>query len=1395
MKKGINCILGIMCLLTCFTSLRAYGQTELVADINPQGSGVGGSELVLFNNELYFSGRDDINNRELWKSDGTSEGTVLVKEIRTSGGANPESLTVAGSYLFFTAFTDFGGPFLFRTDGTSAGTLQVGDNTYSSVEIRAAVGDQLYFTALKFVPGFGNSTELYVVAGSGAPLRLTRYAENGASGTYRDFIAFNNKLYMAFELPGDDAGVELYESDGTFDGTKLVADIYPGLNDESFPEYFTVLNDQLLFAANSADGEELWITDGTTSGTTIVKDIVSGTAGSSPRDLVTANNRVFFSASTPDTNRELFVTDGTSASTTLVKDIRVGAFASGPNNFVAAESNLFFEANTDMHGSELWYSDGTESGTILVKDINPGTSSSVVDNGYWYNGNLYFKAGDGTNGFELWVSDGTEAGTQMFADIYPGSGSSTPTGFIFFDQHIYFIGTGLEGRELRRFTPLQGGGGNTNTITGFVFEEDSNDPGNLDNRIANVTVTNRNSGLSTSTNSSGEYSIEASDGDSLSFEKDGYNATGLKVDFALGTDYAVAMQPNPCVGINCPLGEICFEGNCYPTAFVSIFDANTNTELIGASITNLNNGFSASTEGSFDYFLYEVGDQIAFQLTGYISDTLVVKRDYDELDIYLKPAGQCDGISCSPELTCFKGLCELVITGKVTEAGSNFPVNGALVENLTVGVSTYVDLSGAYTLPAEAGDQVRVTAPGFEEFVFILPPDVSVYNIGMIDFGLCDDVFCPLGQVCYNGSCYDPVISNTVIDQKNKPVNQPLITDVYTRESFRGSALGTFELPEPDAYLSFSKQGYKPKSVQFEDGNPIFVIMEKELCTGVQCPLGQLCHEGRCYDPLISNQANIKVIDSVTLVNISGITIGEIGITGNEQITDAEGEVTIPYKGARELYTYDPTGEYQNITFSAFSNSGNEIIKLFKAGCENVNCAENDACYRGICGAPQATTYSGYIYRPDSLVAAGVYFSDNFDATAYSDASGYFELTTPIFFDSIAVEATKTGLGKFFFYLYPNQTNILQAGSIDPCSGVQCPLGQVCHQGSCYDPCVDGDPDCTPADNDLCEGTVCPDGQICYQGSCHDPCFLDDTNLCADALDQNSCDGVTCPLGMVCENGACIDACANDDTGNVLCYDNTIDPCENIVAPPGYTCINGVIVADCPANPAACAQDNVCNIVSCLPGQPCFQCNDPSGANTSGTSIITGTLNLQPFNSGGRILQTPNQNVFLFLRNAANGQNVAIARSDENGGFIFENLPAGNYELFLTARGYYLPAAQSEFEVLDDDVIDMNVFSVDRMIQLEVLRAPTSTEEWQFENKWYPVPNLGEVFLLSTDAQIEEIAIYTLSGTRMTVNYRTISRDNHWEVQLSQRLNNGVYLLKWKESGKEADTQTIVVMN
>jgi ELWxxDGT repeat protein len=82
---------------------------------------------------LFFTANDGVHGRALWKSDGTKAGTVMVKDIdprpqdETDYGYGPTGLTALGGTLFFSANDGPHGRELWKSNGTKGGTVLVKD--------------------------------------------------------------------------------------------------------------------------------------------------------------------------------------------------------------------------------------------------------------------------------------------------------------------------------------------------------------------------------------------------------------------------------------------------------------------------------------------------------------------------------------------------------------------------------------------------------------------------------------------------------------------------------------------------------------------------------------------------------------------------------------------------------------------------------------------------------------------------------------------------------------------------------------------------------------------------------------------------------------------------------------------------------------------------------------------------------------------------------------------------------------------------------------------------------------------------------------------------------------------------------------------------------------------
>jgi len=189
----------------------------------------------------------------------------------------------------------------------------------------------------------------------------------------------------------------------------------------------SALGSQFFFVADDAGayGAEIWRSDGTLAGTRLLADVCSGSCSSNPSSLTISNGKLFFTADDGVHGRELWKSDGTPEGTSMVAEILPGR-SIWISDLIDADGVLFFFAADGVHGYELWTSDGTTAGTHLVKDIAPGSN--------WINGRfmatsghrLLFAAYYGTQWPAPWVSDGTEEGTMMVADIRPGANAVDP---------------------------------------------------------------------------------------------------------------------------------------------------------------------------------------------------------------------------------------------------------------------------------------------------------------------------------------------------------------------------------------------------------------------------------------------------------------------------------------------------------------------------------------------------------------------------------------------------------------------------------------------------------------------------------------------------------------------------------------------------------------------------------------------------------------------------------------------------------------------------------------------------------------------------------------------------------------------------------------------------------
>jgi len=271
------------------------------------------------NNELLFMAQTQ-NGRELWKTDGTPAGTVLV----SNSSENIDEMIVYNNMLLFAGSTSTEGIELWKSDGTDAGTVIVEDKFPNNLA------------------AFGKSSN---------PTRL---------------IIFNNEVY--YKGYGYDATTseitdyELYKTDGTT--ITLVKDINPGHLSAGISGPFKIFNNELYFRGKDDDSSPfgLWKTDGIEVGT--VKVFETGDVGLNNGSLqflyaIVFNGELFF-----NNYLQLWKTDGTIVGTTQLSN-------DGTTNTPDAVSTLSFK----VYSNKLWMRARIVGESDELWALYPGTAS------------------------------------------------------------------------------------------------------------------------------------------------------------------------------------------------------------------------------------------------------------------------------------------------------------------------------------------------------------------------------------------------------------------------------------------------------------------------------------------------------------------------------------------------------------------------------------------------------------------------------------------------------------------------------------------------------------------------------------------------------------------------------------------------------------------------------------------------------------------------------------------------------------------------------------------------------------------------------------------------------------------------------------------------------------
>jgi ELWxxDGT repeat protein len=267
---------------------------------------------------------------ELWRTDGTSDGTVQAVEVHPGygqTGPGVEDATVAaGGTLFFSYNTDFDGIEIWKTNGTQVSLQQV--------------------TQIKWPGGY-----------EGIPIFL------GAANDRVFFYMYGGD----FNAPTNG----IWATDGSATGTVHVA---------NKPPLWTVeLNGRMYFAIKNGDVVELLSSNGTLSGTSYLAVLGHNVTAN---EAAVVHGKIYYAGhfdGPASSNFELRAVDGSGFGSYLVSELKPGSGGSQPQNLKNIGGNLFFTADDGTHGRELYTIRHDLPPTDAPGEYGDFTGDNVVD--------------------------------------------------------------------------------------------------------------------------------------------------------------------------------------------------------------------------------------------------------------------------------------------------------------------------------------------------------------------------------------------------------------------------------------------------------------------------------------------------------------------------------------------------------------------------------------------------------------------------------------------------------------------------------------------------------------------------------------------------------------------------------------------------------------------------------------------------------------------------------------------------------------------------------------------------------------------------------------------------------------------------------------------------------
>jgi ELWxxDGT repeat protein len=365
--------------------------------------------------KLLFNASDAASGNQVWVTDGTQQGTMLLKDINSGfaeGFAYSSAFTLNNNLILLDAAgVNTPQDNLWLYNQTTAGYQQLTDTTGHALQ----------------------SASDFTMLTSGAELF---YAFDTGTNSWGNFIT-NGGAAVAFALI-DSAGNEVRQDGGIAGDGFEVLTVYDPLNslyyefvsngsqantfqlgsgDNIYNPLYNVTNltnGSLMFLAYGTAAGVNYISNGTRMGTFALTDASGNVLGASDESAALHNGSVIFSANDPVSNiNGIFIDNGSQAKALQLTDVSGNVLEYVYSYYTALGNNsVIFNAIDSSTGQvSLYISNGSQAATSQLLDssgntlINAGEANAI-------NGSVMFMAEDSvTRQTGLYITDGSQAGT------------------------------------------------------------------------------------------------------------------------------------------------------------------------------------------------------------------------------------------------------------------------------------------------------------------------------------------------------------------------------------------------------------------------------------------------------------------------------------------------------------------------------------------------------------------------------------------------------------------------------------------------------------------------------------------------------------------------------------------------------------------------------------------------------------------------------------------------------------------------------------------------------------------------------------------------------------------------------------------------------------------------